>query len=101
MPTGEEKFWDFKRTVIDLIPESAEGFLELEPHHMEACLQVAAMYAALHMDGIDFAAHAIGAFKEAEEILDTPPEEMDVIQAPAPLTLLDGGKEPDGTRTTC
>ncbi len=100
MPTGEQKFWDFKQTVIDLIPETPEGFLELEPLHMEACLQVAAMYAALHMDGIDFAAHAIGAFKDAEDIINTPPQDLDDDPAPA-LTIMSGGKETDGTRQPC
>lgn len=95
---NEEKFWDFKQALVDLIPEDAEENLEIDAHHMEACLQVAALYGALHMDGIDFAAHAIGAFKDAEEILNTPREAFEPV---APLTLLDGGKESDGTRPPC
>jgi hypothetical protein len=92
MKKEEQKFWDFKGAVVGMLPETPEGFLDLEPHHMEVCLQVAALYAALNMDGIDFVAHAIECYRSAEAIVAHP--------EPA-LTIMDGGKENDGPRQPC
>lgn len=90
---SDEKFFDFRNAMIDLIPEDAEGFLHLESHHFEACLQLAAMYSAIHMEGVDFVAHAIEFYCAAEELLQEPmPEDH------PPLTMLSGGKRTDGPR---
>jgi hypothetical protein len=100
MIMSDDNFWNFKRAVIELIPENADGFLELEPHHLEACIQVAAMYAAIHMEGVDFVAHAIEAYRSAQELLQEPDPD-DEPEDRAPLILLSGGKRTDGPRQPC